>query len=96
MKLSNMIKIISITLLISLILRFSYALGHINHECSHDNCPICTLIYELKKDFNSIGSSLIEIVIIIMSLFFSIKLYLNNKDDKKKKTLIELKVELLS
>ena len=38
----RIISILSIILLVSLILHFSYVLVHINHECSHDDkCPIC-------------------------------------------------------
>ena len=90
----RIIKILSIILLVSLILRFSYVLVHINHDCSHDdNCPICIIIKGLVKDIGY-NPKIIELVIIGF-IFITSYLINNNKFyDNRYNTLIGLKVKL--
>ena len=81
----RIIKILSIILLVSLILRFSYALIHINHDCSHDDdCLICNI--------SGLNPKILEIVI---SVIFIINYFITNRFfDNRYNTLIGLKVEL--
>ena len=97
-KTKNLIKILTIILLVSVILRFCFVIVHFNHNCTHDdNCPICTLIHNFKNDLNGFNPSLVEIVIAMLVLFPPIAIYLNNRTtDKKEYTLIGLKVELIN
>lgn len=89
----RIIKILSIILLVSLILRFSYALIHINHDCSHDDdCLICNIIKCLKCDISGLNPKILEIVI---SVIFIINYFITNRFfDNRYNTLIGLKVEL--
>lgn len=98
LKARSIIKIIAIILLVSTILRFCFVVMHLNHNCNHnDNCPICTLVHRFKDDLNGFDPNLIKIIIDILVVFLSLSSHLSNKFiDKKKDTLIGLKVELLS
>lgn len=89
----RIIEILSIILLVSLIVHFSYILVHINHECSHDdNCPICTIIKGLVK---SVGYNPKIIELIIINIIFIINYIVTSKFyDNRYNTLIGLKVEL--
>lgn len=86
-------KIIPIFLLISIIICICFITKHINHECNHNNCPICLIINNLKNiKTNNIN------IIIIPFYYFVIKQTLNTFkiNDKKKYTLFGLKVELIN
>ena len=90
--------IITIVLLLSIILHFCNCLIHLNHNCTHDdNCPICQIIHKYRKNLNGIDTNLAKIVVANLLIFSLIVIYLNNIiRDKKKNTLIGLKVELLN
>ena len=89
----RIISILSIILLVSLILHFSYVLVHINHECSHDDkCPICIIIKGLVKDIGY-NPKIIELIIISI-IFISNYIVTNKYYDNRYNTLIGLKVEL--
>ena len=79
-----------------MILRFCFIIVHFDHNCTHDdNCPVCTLIHNFKNDLTGFNPSLVEIVITMLVLLSPITIYLNNRTaDKKKYTLLGLKVEL--
>ena len=96
-KTKNITKILAILLLVSIILRFCFVIVHFDHNCTHDNnCPVCTLIHNFRNDLNGFNPSLVEIVIAII-LFSSIAICINNTiTNKKKYTLIGMKVELLN
>lgn len=95
MKNIYMTKFVSIILLVSIILCFCFVLIHINHECSHnDNCVVCKLLNRIKDDLCGFNNNVIKLIINII-MFFSIgNLFVFNLNDKKKLTLIGLKVEL--
>ncbi len=90
--------IIAIILLVSMIIRLTFIIEHLNHECSHDeNCPICELINNLKKDITGFDPNIILVIIEVLLLYYSVIIYLNNRlTNKKDNTLIGLKVELIS
>ena len=89
----KIISILSIILLVSLIIHFSYILVHINHECSHDdNCPICIIIKGLFKDIEY-NPKIIELIIISI-IFVNSYVVTNKFFDNRYNTLIGLKVEL--
>ena len=89
----RIIKILSIILLVSLILRFSYVLIHINHDCSHDdNCPICIIIKGIVKDIGY-NPKIIELVIINI-IFIVNYIIIRSFYDNRYNTLIGLKVKL--
>lgn len=94
----NITKIIAIILLVSMILRFCFVIIHLNHDCTHDdNCPICALIHKFKDDLNGFDPNLVKVVIAILLIFPKVAIYLTDKiRDKKKETLVGLKVELIN
>ena len=97
MKLKSITKIISFILLVSLILYFCVALLHLVNHASHDNCYICSLIHKINDDFKGFSPDIIEIIISYIMVIGSSLIYtLYILDDKKKNTLIGLKVELLN
>lgn len=91
-------RIIAIILLISMILCFCFAIMHLNHDCTHDdNCPVCVLIHKFKDDLNGFDPNLDKVVIVILLIFPLVEICLSNKiRDKKKDTLVGLKVELIN
>lgn len=97
-KAKNITKIIAIILLVSMILRFCFVIIHLNHDCTHDdNCPICALIHKFKEDLGGFDSNLTKVIIAILLLFPPVAFYLNSRlFDKKKETLVGLKVELIN
>lgn len=97
-KVKNITKIIAIILLVSMILRFCMCFICLNHDCTHDdNCPICTLIYKYKDNLNGFVPKFVNVIIVILLIFSPVAIYLCDKiRDKKKDTLIGLKVELLN
>lgn len=97
-KVKNIINIIVIILLVSMILRLSIVIIHLNHNCTHDdNCLACILIHKLKEEFNGFDPNLTKVIIANLLIFTTVTTYLDNKIiNKKKDTLIGLKVELLS
>ena len=97
-KAKNLTRIIAIILLVSMILHFCFVLIHINHDCTHDdNCPICALIHKLNDDLGGCDPNLTKIIIAILLLIPPLAFYLSNRiTDKKKYTLVGLKVELIN
>ncbi len=93
----NIIRIITIILLVSIILRFCLIVINLNHDCTHDdNCPICALTDKFKNDLNEITSN-IKVLIVILLIFLSVTIYLIDKiRDRNKNTLVGLKVELIN
>ena len=89
-------KTIAIILLISMFFHFWFIIVHLNHECTHDDsCPICSLIHKFTNDLNGFNPDLIIVIIIL--LFYPLIFYLAKRVvDRKKYTLVELKVELLN
>ena len=98
MKAKKLSIIIAIILLVSMILRFCFVIIHLKHDCTHDdNCPICALIHKFKDDLNGFDPNLTKAIIVILVLFPSLVLYFLNKiTDKKKFTLVGLKVMLIN
>ena len=97
MKLKSITKIISFILLVSLILYFCVALLHLVNHASHEDCHVCTLLHKINDDFKGFSPDIVEIIInyiIILGCSLIYTLYI--LDDKKKNTLIGLKVELLN
>lgn len=94
----NMTRIIAIILLVSMILCLSLIIIHLKYDCTHDdNCPICALIHKFKEDLGGFDPNLTEIIIAILLLFPPVAFYLNSRlFDKKKETLVGLKVELIN
>lgn len=96
----NMTRVIAIILLVSMILCFCFCfcLIHLRHDCTHDdNCPICALIHKFKEDLGGFDPNLTKVIIAILLLFPSVAFYLNSRlFDKKKETLVGLKVELIN
>lgn len=97
-KAKNITKTIAIILLVSMILHFCFAIIYLNHDCTHnDSCPICTLIHKFKDDLNGFDPNLSKVIIAILLIFPPVATYLNDKiRDKKKDTLVGLKVELIN
>lgn len=97
-KAKNITKTIAIILLVSIILRFCFAIIYLNHDCTHnDSCPICTLIHKFNDDLNGFDSNLPKVIIAIILIFSPVATYLKDKvKDKKKDTLVGLKVELIN
>lgn len=95
---NNIVKTLTILLLVSVILRFCFVILSFNHNCTHDdNCPICTLIHNIENDLKGFNPNLLELIITLMMLLVPVSSVFNNKTtDKKKYTLIGLKVELLN
>ena len=91
-------KVIVIALLISMIFRFSFVISHFDHECTHDdNCSICLLINQFKKDINSYVPNLSNIIINVIGSFIILEFFIISKIlDKKRNTPIGLKVELIN
>lgn len=85
--------IIALILIISITVRFTYVMNHINHKCDHDNCPICNIINNFKNDLKNILPSKNKIIIIIIPiiLFNVIKTIKNTYNIY---SLINLKVRL--
>lgn len=98
MKAKKISRIIAIILLVSMILHFCFVIIHLKYDCTHDdNCPICALIHKFKDDLNGFDPNLTKVIIVILVLFSSLVLYFPNKiTDKKKFTLVGLKVELIN
>lgn len=90
--------IIAIIMLIFMILHFCFIILHLNHDITHnDNCPICILIHKLKNDISGFNPNLIKIVTALTVVLSSLSFYLSNRIiDKKKNTLVGLKVELIN
>lgn len=97
-KVKNITRIISIILLVSLILLFFFVIMHLNHDCTHDdNCPVCALIYRFSDALSGFDPNLAKVIISILLMFTSVVIYLSNIiSDKKKDTLVGLKVELIN
>lgn len=97
-KAKHITRIIAIVLLVFMILRFCFAIIHLKHDCTHDeNCAICSLIHKLKKEIDGFDTNLTKIVIAILIIFPPLAFYLSNRNtDKKKYTLVGLKVELIN
>ena len=95
-------KVIVIALLISMIFRFSFVISHFDHECTHDdNCSICLLINQFKKDINTfvpnLSNIIINIFINVIAIFIALEFFIINRIlDKKRNTPIGLKVELIN
>ena len=91
-------KVIVIALLISMIFRFSFVISHFDHECTHDdNCSICLLINQFKKDINTFVPNLSNIIINVIAIFIALEFFIINRIlDKKRNTPIGLKVELIN
>ena len=95
-KTKELSRIITIILLVSMILRFCFVITHIKHECTHDeHCTICTIINKFKEDLNYIPivTKIINTIIVLSIIMLYI---INQIIDKKKYTLVGLKVELIN
>ena len=88
-------RIIVISLLVSMILIFCVSFVHLNHDCTHDdNCLICALIHKFKGNLNGF---IVKIVVVVLLIISQIVTYSSDRiKDKKKDTLVGLKVELLN
>lgn len=94
----NTSKILLLILLVVIILSFWFTVLNLNHKCiSNNDCPICIVINRIKDSLkffflNSIGTAAID-----LSIFCFIILYLdNNIFNKKRQTLVSLKVKLIN
>lgn len=88
-------KLVILISIVSIILSFCFVLKNINHECNHDDCPICEVINIVKKDLKGFKPILkiVLIEIIINNVLVHIQeLFLIRKNN----TLIGLKVELIN
>ncbi len=94
----NVRRIIAINLLVLMILYFCLAIIHINYDCTHDdNCHICALINKVKDNLNGFDPNLTKLVITVLIFLSPVAYYLPAKiTDKKKYTLVGLKVELIN
>ena len=94
----NIVKYIALILIVSIILRFCYVLIHMRHECTHDdNCPVCLMINNIKKEFLGNDFDIFNIITIILIFYIPISFHLNKLlFDERCETMVGLKVELIN
>lgn len=91
----NIGNIIVITLLVSMILRFCFVLINIEHNCTHNDCAICSIINKYKEDLKGFNPSLYKVIYAIKVIFPPVVFYLYKRlFNKQNETLIGLKVQL--
>lgn len=95
MKKTKIITIIASILLVSLILRFGFALTHLNHDCTHDdNCPTCMIINKLRSDLDGTALDIVQIISAVLIITLFTKNVYEALINKRKETLIGLKVQM--
>lgn len=47
--------ILAATIILSLILSFSFEIKEANHDCQGESCPICAMIQQFEDNFRSAG-----------------------------------------
>ena len=97
MRLNKIRKIIVIVQFVSIILSFFFVLININHDCIHNDCEACSLIYKFNYYLKGFNPNLLKLVILILVLFHLkyICLYVR-LINKKDETLVGLNVRLNS
>ena len=98
MESKRIVKIIALLLLFSVVLRFCFIIVNAKHDCTHDdNCPICTLIHRFQDDLDGFDPNLSKVIIAVILLIPPVEFYIANRlTDKKRYTLVGLKVELIN
>lgn len=98
MEKTRMKKIITVILLVVFILHFCLAIIHVTHDCTHDdNCIICSVIKSVNEKITGYSNELLKAATQLIE-FPVLVLYFVNiiKQDRKIKTPVGLKVELLN
>ena len=92
------IMLMEVLLLVIILFSFCLYLVHFKYNCTHnDNCPFCLLAHKISDTLNGFNSNLAKVIIVILLTFSLVINHLNNKiRDKKKYTLVGLKVELIN
>lgn len=72
----------------------SFIIGHVNHECTNDNCIICALIQNAENIINQFGRLLFYVSIIFSLLFATMLLTIEKGFHYAKLSPIDLKVRM--
>ena len=73
--------IVSISIILVMFFSLFYITSHIDHDCSHDNCPICAEIEMLQNLIRQVGSGIgacLILLCIFIPLIYKISVYIRN------------------
>ena len=74
-----------------------FIITHADHDCSGENCSVCTELAECCKNLNTLGAALISgthLSVMIFALSVKVRAFTKTRSDHT--TLISLNVELLN
>lgn len=94
----NKQKLLSVTLALLLcsVVMFSafYVVAENNHDCSGENCPICFQINMCESTVKSIGTAVVAVACLAVTVFVLILNNLKDSDSYLLETPVSLKVKL--
>lgn len=89
-------KLLAISLLVSIILNFSFFLKNYNHDCTHaEDCLVCILVHQTEDNLKNLCLGFGNVTIFLSCIIFVKNVYYKNyKYNIIDSTLVGLKVRL--
>ena len=94
MKNNKLKKVLIILIIVTILLRLSFIVININHDCNHDHCPICNIINNFNNDLKTFIPNINNLLIISFSYLILNRINYKKNNLIKTNTLTNLKVRL--